>query len=144
MAFVHAEGAFCGHNLPQKSICPRRRGFLWTQPSPEWHSSTQKGAGVDAKCPEWHLSTQRGLFVDTTYPKMAFVHAEGGWRGCKVPRMAFVHAERAFCGHNIPQNGIRPRRGGFLWTLPSPKWHLSTQKGPGVDAMCYREDWGGR
>ena len=42
-------------------------GILWTQPSPEWH-----------------LSTQRGLFVDTTFPKIAFVHAEGAWCGCNV------------------------------------------------------------
>jgi len=67
MAFVHAEGAFCGHNLPQNGIRPRRGGILWTRHTPEWHSSTQ-----------------RGLFVDTTFPKMAFVHAEGAWCGCNV------------------------------------------------------------
>ncbi|MBR1950704.1 MAG: hypothetical protein IKA14_07665 [Bacteroidales bacterium] len=31
MAFVHAEGAFCGHYLPQNGICPRRRGLVWMQ-----------------------------------------------------------------------------------------------------------------
>ena len=31
MAFVHAEGAFCGHNLPQNGICPRRGGLAWMQ-----------------------------------------------------------------------------------------------------------------
>ncbi|MBQ8644848.1 MAG: hypothetical protein IJ476_00535 [Bacteroidales bacterium] len=31
MAFVHAEGAWCGHDIPQNSICPRRRGLVWIQ-----------------------------------------------------------------------------------------------------------------
>ena len=31
IAFAHAEGAFCGHNLPQNSIRPRRRGLVWIQ-----------------------------------------------------------------------------------------------------------------
>ncbi len=69
MAFVHAEGAFCGHNLPQNGICPRRGGLVWMQcavgkigeEGNGWEGSHGKGTGemgaVSNKKEEPHRSS---------------------------------------------------------------------------------------